>query len=78
VDYAKKEIHFDNAKDLFKIIKKTPHLKEYGGDSPANKHLTQYLLKNSKDSNTKISQSGPMMMMGIPNLSSAMKLKAYM
>lgn len=37
VSYCKKDQHFENAKIMFKSIKKIPQLKEFGGDSLNNK-----------------------------------------
>ena len=44
VTYAKKDIHFENAKELFKDIKKIPQLREFGGENMSNKTLSQWII----------------------------------
>lgn len=43
VNFSKKEIHFENAKELFKTIKTIPQLKDCGGETISNKLLTQWI-----------------------------------
>jgi len=42
VNYASKEVHFENSRKLFTTIKKIPQLKEFGGESLANQQLTKW------------------------------------
>ena len=67
VNFAKKPIHFENSKNLFKGIKKYPSLKPFGGDNLSNKLFCQYLMNN--DNSQKVKKSGEDMMIGMPNLS---------
>jgi hypothetical protein len=46
VGFAKRDLHFENAKELFKTIKEIPQLREYGGESLSNKQLSQYISQN--------------------------------
>ena len=43
VSYCKKDLHFENAKKLFKIIKSIPALKEYGSENMQNKMLSIWM-----------------------------------
>ena len=46
VSFCKKPIHYQNSDKLFKMIRKTPQLKESNGDTISNKALTTWLKGN--------------------------------
>ena len=70
-NFAQKEVHKQKSRDLFKTIKKLPSLKEFGGENLNGKNL----IDRSKDDSKTRSSGG---LGNIPQLSQAVKLKAYM
>jgi len=67
-NYVVKEQHKIYARELFKVIKKIPGLKDLGGDQIHSKNLAE---SGEKDRKTKGAMNN------LPILSQAMKLKAY-
>ena len=62
---------------MFKSIKKIAQLKEFGGDTLTNKQLTQYIQKKDTSNNTKAGADVGMML-DVPNLTQAQKLRGYL
>lgn len=67
-NYVQKEIHIQNARNLFSMIKKISQLKEFGGDTLHNKNLAE----EAKE------KKGSSVVANIPRISQASKLSAYM
>jgi hypothetical protein len=69
VTYAKKDIHFENAKELFKDIKNIPQLREFGGENMSNKQLSLWIIQQDNTNNNQRTSGNDLLSTGMPNLS---------